>query len=313
MLRYSEDYRTIGIVATYFFVAISSWFYFPSEWYLGVAVVALNCVLSFLCATMVHNSIHCPIFKSKTVNKIFQVILTFTYGHPVSAYVPGHNFSHHKYVQTEKDNIRTFKMRFKWNFLNQLLFLPVMAKDIISSEKRFLKRMKTERSNWYRQYCIESYSINIVKISLLLIDWKMFLFVVFIPHVYAAWGIVGTNYWQHDGCDQTHKYNHSRTFTNKLLNFLTCNNGYHGAHHEIPGLHWSKYPEYHNKNIAPHIHPNLNRGSLLVYLWEAHIWPGKRLDYLGNPMILPAKIKDKDWVADIPVSVANLAQMGAEQ
>jgi hypothetical protein len=25
-----------------------------------------------------------------------------------------------------------------------------------------------------------------------------------------SWGIFGTNYWQHDGCDHTHPYNHSR-------------------------------------------------------------------------------------------------------
>ena len=46
------------------------------------------------------------------------VLLTISYGHPSSTYVPGHNLSHHKYTQSEKDFMRTSKVNFKWNLLN---------------------------------------------------------------------------------------------------------------------------------------------------------------------------------------------------
>lgn len=311
MLKYKADIRTLIFVTSYFALATLTWLSVGRvAWYYVAGLVILNCLLSFFCATIVHNTIHCPIFKSRTNNRIFQVILSFTYGHPVSAYVPGHNFSHHKYAQTEKDNIRTYKARFKWNLLNQLFFFYIMSGSILKSEIRFTKKMRKEKPRWYKQYLLESILLNTVRVGLLILDWRAFLLVIFIPHQYAAWGIVGTNYWQHEGCDENHKYNHTRNFTGKLLNFFAFNNGYHGIHHLRPGLHWSLLPYYHEKYIVPHLHPNLNQKSLLVYLWKSCIWPGKRVDYLGNPVVLPPAIPDKDWVEDVPVS-ENVSALGA--
>lgn len=312
MLKYKEDIRTLLFVMGYFALATFTWIAMPTKWYLAIPLIGLNCLLSFFCATIVHNTIHCPIFKNRTMNRIFQVMLSFTYGHPVSAYVPGHNFSHHKYTQSEKDNIRTTKARFKWNLLNQLFFFYIMSFDILKAEMRFTKKMRREKPRWYRQYMLENILLNGAKIGLLILDWKTFLLVVFIPHQYAAWGIVGTNFWQHEGCDEHHPYNHSRNFTGKILNWLAFNNGYHGMHHLRPGLHWSLLPKYHEKYIHPFIHPNLEQKNLFTYCWKAYIWPGKRVDYLGKPVVLPPKQKDKDWVADIPIS-ENVSALGAIQ
>jgi fatty acid desaturase len=302
MLRYKADRKTLIAVALYFAVAIAPWFLWENMNTLQVVLwVAANCFLSFVCATIVHNTIHVPIFVSRGTNKLFQIVLSLTYGHSTSAYVPGHNFSHHKYTQTPKDAIRTTKARFKLNFLNQLFFFFIMSGDILKGELRFARKMYYERPAWFRQYVLEMVIVIGLKVSLAIINWKCFLLFVFIPHQYAAWGIVGTNYFQHDGCDENHPYNHSRNFTGWLLNFMLFNNGYHGAHHIKPNLHWSLYPAFHEQNIRPHIHPSLDRESLPAYLFEAHIYPGKRVDYLGNPIVLPPFVNDEDWVGVIRV------------
>lgn len=310
-LRYKADRRTIAFVLIYFVATALAWVYFPDEWYLRVPIVMFLSVWSFFCTVITHNTIHHPIFRSRGWNRVFQVMLSFSYGHSVSAFVPGHNFSHHNHTQTEKDQMRTDKMRFKWNFLNQLLFFFVMAPSILRDEQVFANMMRKERPNWYRQYMIEMVIVMGVKIGLLIYDWPKAILLLFLPHFYAAWGIVGTNYWQHDGCDETHRYNHSRNFTGKVLNFFAFNNGYHGMHHDKPGLHWSLLPEYHEKEIAPYIHPSLNRESLLGYLWEAHVYPGKRVDYLGNPIVLKPKQKDADWMEDVDLERKKL-QLGVE-
>ena len=106
---------------------------------------------SFIGATVVHNTMHCRMFKERWANKLWQLLLTLTYGHPVSSYVPGHNLrymqpcsthtmwvllsmvclgmlmtspvcSHHMHTQLEDDLMRTSKVRFRWHFLNGLLF-----------------------------------------------------------------------------------------------------------------------------------------------------------------------------------------------
>ena len=59
-----------------------------------------------------------------------------------------------------------------------------------------------------------------------------------------------------------------------------------------PGLHWSLLPEAHERLLAPYNHPNLNCDYLVRHLWKATIYPGKRLDYLGNPVVLGPKEED---------------------
>ncbi len=77
-----------------------------------------NCSLFFCCAVANHNVVHTPVFYNKKLNSLVNVILTISYGHPSSSYVPGHNLSHHKYTQHTQDFMRTSKVKYRWNFLN---------------------------------------------------------------------------------------------------------------------------------------------------------------------------------------------------
>ncbi len=310
MLRYKADRRTLTLVTFYFICTIFAWIFFPEEWFLRLPIVIGLSLLSFFCAVTVHNTIHQPIFKNKLMNKIYQVILSFTYGHAVSAYVAGHNFSHHHHAQEPTDRIRTTQLRFKWNFLNQFLFFFVIAPGIMKDENLFAKKMYKENPRWFWQYVMELVIVLGVKFFLLFYNWELAILILFIPHTYAAWGIVGTNFWQHDGCDKDSKYNHSRNFIGSVLNYVAFNNGFHTAHHDKPELHWSLLPAYHKENIEPHINPNLNQTNLFTYLWKTLILPGKRVDYLGNPLILEEDHYE-DWVASADIK-KHANQLGVE-
>lgn len=295
MLRYSADIRTLAFVATYFgLVAFAYATTLP--WWAGLALMCVLCFLSFFCAVITHNTVHTPVFRSRPLNRVFQVVLSLTYGHPVSMFVPGHNLSHHKYLQTPKDRMRTDKMRFRWNLLNQLFFNFAVGGAIFKDNYEYAKVMRTKRPAWFRQLMIELavYALFLL-VTFALDPFKFFVF-VFIPHQYAVWGIAGINFVQHEGCDPHHAYNHSRNFTGKLVNWFTFNNGYHGIHHERPGLHWSLAPEAHRKEYGPHIDPRLEQKSLFLYLWRAYIWPGKRLNFDGTPVVLPPPREDEPWI-----------------
>ncbi len=326
-LRYHADVRSLAFLGLYFLLFGILWFSFlPSHdlavvyfwkaptphlpWFVWVVFLPLLCMLNFMVAITIHNTVHCPVFVEKKWNTIHQVLLTLAFGAPAAGYVPGHNLSHHKHLQTAKDNTRTTKMRFRWNFLNQVLFFFVMIPGIIRTEHRFLVEVGPSKPVWYRQYRLEWALAWIWKIVFLAWNWKLALVLLFIPNLYAVWGIFGTNFWQHDGCDPDHPYNHSRNFTGALFNFLVCNNGYHGAHHLKPGLHWSLYPSYHQKHIAPFLHPSLSQKSLLVYLWKTLIWPGKRVNYLGVPTPPAPKDKDEDWVEETKSKSMAAEDMG---
>lgn len=303
MLRYTADLRSIAFVLTYFGLIAFVYLTDLPLW-AWVPLTIVLCFLSFFCAVITHNTVHTPVFKSRFLNSLFQAALSVTYGHPVSMYVPGHNLSHHKYTQQTADRMRTDKMRFRWNLLNQLFFAGKVGPVIFKDNARFAKAMRRTNPKWFRQFLFETIVYIGFLVSLALLDpmklWGVlplkFLVFVMIPHQYAAWGIMGINFVQHDGCDATHPYNHSRNFKGKLVNWFTFNNGFHGLHHMKPGLHWSLLPEVHEKELAPHIHPNLDRHALLPYLFEAYIYPGKRMTYDGKPLELGPEREDTDWM-----------------
>lgn len=296
MLKYKADRRTLLFVGLYFASFAGLWFYSPGASPLGVAWVVITCVLSWITAVITHNTIHCPIFVKRGWNKVFQVTLTLAYGHPVSAYVPGHNLSHHKYVQAERDVMRTTKIRFRWNLLNLLFFLPAVALSILKNDRAFIKQMKNRRKRWYRQLQTETVIFAAVSIALLVLDWRKFLAYWYLPHLWAAWGIISINFLQHDGCDETHPYNHSRNFTGRAFGWFTFNNGFHGIHHIHPNLHWSLLREAHEEQVVPFIDPRLDEPSIFAYAFRAFIWPAKRLTFDGKEVVLPEKTGDVSWV-----------------
>jgi fatty acid desaturase len=272
--------------------------FFASAWWPPAFLCFFCCFFCFIIGTITHNTVHHPIFVREGHNRIFQIFLSVCYGHPASAYVSGHNFSHHRHTQTAQDVIRTEKARFKWHLLNQLFFFFLVIPSLIRAEKQFKARMKDELPGWYRQLKLEESIVLLVKMFLLVLNWKNFLFYVFLPQLYCVWGIIGMNLVQHDGCDPEHPYNHSRSMTGKWINWLTFNNGYHGAHHMKPHLHWSLYPEFHRNHVSPYLHPNLEQKNLLTYLFRTYIFPGKRLHYDGNGVFVPelGELQDEDWI-----------------
>lgn len=296
MLRNRADIRSLTIVGIYFAAFAAMWFAHPSSPAVMALGIAGLCWLSWLVATITHNTIHRPVFVGKGMNRLFQIVLSLGYGHPVSAYVPGHNMSHHRYMQQDRDVMRTTKLRYRWNLLNGLLFLPTVALPILRNDRAFIGQMKKVRPSWYRQLQVETAIFAAVSIALLLLDWRKFLAYWYAPHLFAAFGIITINFLQHDGCDEEHPYNHSRNFVGAFLNYVTCNNGYHTMHHIRPGLHWSELPAAHAAEVAPHMDPRLDEPSILAYIFRTFVWPGRRLRYDGTPVVLPPKTPDVSWV-----------------
>lgn len=294
MLKERADLRTLAFIA-WFFALIAFGYTQELSWKTTPILTVLISLQSFFCAVITHNTIHAPMFKQKGLNRAMQVILTVCYGHPVSMYVPGHNLSHHRFTQTRRDVMRTTKARFKWNLLNQLFFGWVVGPSIFKANMTYAKAMRTDRPGWYRQLWVEIVFFVAFLGLLLLLDWQKFFFYVIIPHQYAAWGIMGINFAQHDGADGTSEYNHSRNFTGRLVNWFTFNNGFHGIHHMFPSLHWSKAPAVHAEKLHPFIDPRLEEPNFLRYLIRAYISPGERMRFDGTPFNPEPAGEDEAW------------------
>jgi fatty acid desaturase len=281
-----RDTRPILWVLIYYFITILGY------WHFHYLYIPILCYFSFACATITHNTIHCSVFKNKIYNEIFEILLSISYGHPVSSFIPGHNKSHHVYTQTSKDAMRTTKLQYKWHLLNLLLFQQTVSPQILIND---IKYITSQKGTYFYKKAIREFRIVMLLNSLLFfLEFKKFFLLFHIPHLFAQWAIVSINMLQHDGCDIKEEINSARNFTGSILNYLTFNNGYHTIHHINPTLHWTKIPEMHNKYIEKHNHPNLNQKNMLTYAFKTFIYPGKRIDYLGNPVIL-YNIEDEQW------------------
>jgi fatty acid desaturase len=305
VIRYRTDIRTLCFIATYFVALAAAWTLPLSRPVPVLLALGFLCWISWINAVITHNVVHLPIWRSPALNKVTRAVLSLTYGFPVNEYVPGHNLSHHRYVQQRRDVMRTSKVSFGWNALNILAFFPSVAFDVMRANAKYVAFARDVRKDWFTERQVQTVLTWGVKLALLALDWKKALLFVFVPHLGAVWGVTTVNYLWHDGCDAEHPYNHSRNFVGTLFNWFHFNNGFHGMHHMEPGLHWSLLPARHAELIAPHVHPALEQRSLTVYLIRTFVLETRRLRYDGAPVVLPQEGADEDWIG--PAAGADAA------
>jgi len=306
-LRYGADFRTLLIIAAYYVLLTLAWRYDEaiSAQFMGARIITVGIVslFSFFCATIVHNVVHCALFQSKhaMLNSLVYYILSVSYGHPVSAFVPGHNESHHKYTELMRDPMRTSKLRYRWNLLNFLLYQPTVAVAVFRNDLEYALLQRALGRPFFRRMMSE-HAVNLACTIFLLYNspLKFFLY-YYVPHLVAQWGIVSINHLQHDGCDvnenRSQYGNIARNFTDKALNYLTCNNGFHSIHHMKPQLHWSLLPLAHEELVVPFLHPALDQKSITHYLFKAYVAPGVRLRFDGKPVTFPEGADvDECWI-----------------
>lgn len=294
ILRFRADLRPLAFNAIYFGLLAFLWMQQSFVWW-HVPLYAALCVTSFQGAVQTHNAIHSPIFRQRWLNKLYQVVLTNVYGHPVSSYVPGHNLSHHKHTQTRRDVMRTTKVRFKHNLLNGMFFMLSVVPSIMRADAVYSKTMFRRHPRWFRQLLFEAVVLGAATLAFFYVDWQKALVLWIVPHIYAQWGIVSMNTLQHDGCDGESKWNHSRNFVGKFVNWWVFNNGFHSIHHDTPGLHWSLCPAKHVEVYAADIHPNLEQQSLFRYIVYT-FFMNHRETYDGQPYFPPPEGPDEDWM-----------------
>jgi len=281
-----------------------------------LCTVGVLCYYSFAGAVITHNSMHVRCFENTLCEVIWCHLLSLSYGHPVSTFVPGHNIGHHRYTQTTNDPMRTSKVRFRWHLLNLLLFQPSVAWDVLVLDTRYMCVMRTQSDPFFARCCQQWFVLGGVQVVLLYWSWQRFLLYVWLPHACAQWAIVTMNMLQHDGCDPTppfdahtrYNYNGARNFVGPVINFLTFNNGYHTIHHLHPTMHWSRLAREHAVQVRGHTHPGLEQQCMARYIFRTFIYPGLRVDFRGKRIEFgqDTEPRDTDWTPNFIVTKQNI-------
>jgi fatty acid desaturase len=259
--RYAADYRTLLWVALMPVVAfvlyrdpsLIRWMW-PVSFYLALSA-----------AIMAHNHNHCPTFKNRRMNAIFANCISIFYGYPTFGWIPTHNLNHHKLVNKAGDATITWRYTNSNNALVAATYFFVSSYFQSSLMSAYTRKARATNPKLYRTIVTQWVVFVGAHVSLfaLALVWHgvgrglyVWSLVIGGPAFFALWTVMLFNYMQHVHTDPWSRHNHSRSFDGWLLNFLLFNNGYHAAHHENAGVHWSELRAQHEK-LAPHIHPDL--------------------------------------------------------
>ncbi len=270
-LRNSADWRTLlwVFVLTPGTVAVQ---------YLNPALLPSLAWLSFYfavaSAVIAHNHQHCPTFVSKRWSQFMGDWISVFYGYPTFAWVPTHNLNHHRLVNKPGDATITWRFTNSHNLLVAVTYFFVSAYYQAEPINQFIRKARQNKPELFRSI-LRQYSVFVLAHSALLalaismhglaLGVKVWGFTLGLPALFALWTVMLFNYEQHVHTDPWSKYNHSRNFEGKVLNFLLFNNGLHTAHHEKADLHWSELSKAHAK-IADNIDPILRQPSWWWYV-----------------------------------------------
>jgi fatty acid desaturase len=288
----------------------------------------LGCYLALSAGVMAHNHNHSPTFKNKRLNGLWAAWLSVFYGYPTFAWIPTHNLNHHKFVNRAGDATITWRHTKSHNIFVAFTYFFVSSYWQSDPIKAFIRKARAGNPALFRtivtQYAVwAGFHLTMLAAAIglsahragaldavsVLAGLKLFGLAFALPAFFALWTIMWFNYAQHIHADPWSEHNHSRSFTGKLLNFLLFNNGYHAAHHEFPGAHWSKLAEHHEQ-IAPHIDERLVHTSLWPWVIKTYFLapfiPSLGTQQVGRPAYDDPKIEQEGLVsADVDAAEAG--------
>jgi beta-carotene hydroxylase len=275
-LRNTADYQTVLWVALA--VAIVAMQY---AWPQTVVYASpFSCYLAIACGVIAHNHNHRPTFVGRRANNFFGHVLTVFYGYPTLLWIPTHNLNHHRFVNRPGDATITWRYTNRHNLFVALSYFFVSSYFQSEPIKRYLRRAKLTNRHLYGRIMFQyafwlSFFALMFGLSVLLhypqrLGFYVWFFSLALPAFCSVSVIMLFNYVQHVHADVWSESNHSRNFTSKLFNLFFFNNGFHTAHHDHPGLHWSELPDAHGK-MALTIDPRLIERSLVWYVIRQYL------------------------------------------
>jgi fatty acid desaturase len=290
--RFSSDYRTLLWAFVLFPVVMFVPYARPHllAWTLPFALY-----VGFCAGVFAHNHNHCPTFRSRTANGAFASWVSIFYGHPIFAWIPTHNLNHHRFVNGVGDATITWRYSTRNTWLVASSYFFVSAYWQATLIEAFVERALRSSPRLHRRITLERLCFRVAHVALFAIavlvhGWALGALVyagTFGASVAGGlWGMMFINFIQHVHCDPRSAHDHSRNFVSKLGNFLVFNNGFHTAHHEHPGAHWSRLRELH-ATISHEIHPDLCQSSVFGFCLRSYalgaVLPRFRTRQVGRP------------------------------
>ena len=243
-LRYKVDRRAVAYVYVMLGLHVAVFFLAPT-WVAGLCVIPLA-VGSIFVAAINHNHQHLNTFHSSWMNRVFEIALSLQTGAAPFAWVLHHNLGHHVNYLNQRPHSEPDESKWTRRDGSQMGQIEYTI-DLLLHHQIDIFRVGRRYPKYLRIFLWMKLPLwSIIGLALYLNPMNAVLVILlpgFITFTHTCW----VTYGHHAGQYGTSHYDASLNNTNPLFNYLTCNLGYHTAHHKRPGVHWSLLPKIHDE------------------------------------------------------------------
>lgn len=240
LLKYSADLIPLLYVAALFIAQVCLFLFVHSWLWLCLGMLVLTPLMFITAAPYHHHQQHHPVFHSYLANRLLELMLSFQTGVTTNAWTLQHNLGHHQnYLDQEMD-----QARWRRRSGESMSILEYTVHNVLMGYIH-VHRVGRQFPKVYKHYLLWRVIYYAIIVAGFMYAPLAFAIVFVIPSLIVFFFTVMITYDHHAHLSTENVYCASRNNINKWYNIMTCNLGYHTAHHIRPGLHWSKLPEFH--------------------------------------------------------------------
>jgi fatty acid desaturase len=242
ILRYVADRRPVAFASGLLALHLVAFFLAPA--WLAVCLVVPFSVLNMFVSPLNHHHQHFNTFHSAVLNRIYEVVLSLQTGISPYAWVLHHNLGHHRNYLNQRPHAQPDES--KWTRRDGSTMGRVeYTIDLVLHHQIDIFRVGRRHPRHWRSFLLMKVPVWGILAVLLYLNPLNALLVFLLPGFVALAHTAWATYEHHAGFHPTDHYDASVNRVDPLYNLLTCNLGYHTAHHLRPGVHWSLLPKIH--------------------------------------------------------------------
>jgi len=263
ILRYKADRRSVAFVLSGFAIHLAAfgaaYALAPapaSIWIAALSLVPLT-VMSLFVAPINHHHQHFNTFRSAILNRLYEIPLALQTGISPYGWVLHHNLGHHRNYLNQRPHPQPDESKWTRRDGSKMGTLEYTVDLVLNSQIDMLK-VGRKHPRFLRAFLLMKLPVWGFIGILLYLNPIAALLTFVIPGFITLCHTAYSTYANHAGLYPTSHYDASMNNTSPVYNFLTCNLGYHTAHHKRPGVHWSLLPKLHEE-IKDQIPPEMIR------------------------------------------------------
>jgi fatty acid desaturase len=249
-LRYTADRLPVAYTCAGFALHAAVFFWAPT-WLAAMFVLPLFAV-SILVSPINHHHQHFNTFHAPWLNRVYDLLLSLQTGIAPYAWTLHHNLGHHRNYLNQRPHPEPDESKWTRKDGSQMGRMEYTV-DLLLHHQIDIIRIGRRYPKYLRAFLLMKIPLWMILGSALYYNATNAFLVILLPGFMALAHTAWVTYGHHAGFHPTSHYDASFNNVNPLFNWMTCNLGYHTAHHKRPGVHWSLLPKLHDeiKHLIP--------------------------------------------------------------